>query len=179
MSYATESQIRSLSRLAKSVGGLLKEAVKSASGKYVFLSHSHLDRDLLGGLITLINSFEATVYLDHEDDELPAVPSLETAALLRERIDNCPRFILAASQNIRSSRWTPWEIGLADGLKGFLKIAIFPLIPDGAKYTGVEQEYLDTYPRIEHVTFKGEHQQTWVVRDPRDGACWTMEEWLH
>ncbi len=177
MSYANLDDLRALRPLRKS----LMEFAKSASGKRVFLSHSHLDREALEGLLGLLDGADAPAYLDHEDDELPPEPNIETAQILRERIVGCPRFILASSSNIRSSRWTPWELGLADGLKAFVEVALFPLQPDAATSTSLEQEYLETYPTIEIVTFRGESNSTWAVRDPRQeqNTCWTLYDWLH
>jgi hypothetical protein len=40
-----------------------------------------------------------------------------------------PRHALAvaASGHMRDARWTPWELGLAAGLKEIAKIALFPV----------------------------------------------------
>ena len=82
--------------------------------------------------------------------------------------------VVAASGQISSSRWVPWEIGYCDGQKGLAKVALLPIDDDG--HDEIEREYLQTYPRIGLVTKNG--TEVLRVRDPRDGLCWTMEAWL-
>ena len=77
MAYVTYSQIRSHADiLAKSDTLVLKEAADRRP-KHVFLSHSHVDRGLLVGLVALLDEFEASVYIDVEDQQLPAAPSVQ------------------------------------------------------------------------------------------------------
>jgi TIR domain len=180
MAYVTESQIlHRTSRLAKS---LLDEALQNAdllNGKTVFLSYSHADRGLLPGVIGLLEDFGAPAYVDFRDDELPPNASVETAQILRNRIENCPRFILAISQNTRRSRWTPWEIGLADGLKGLRRVALFPIVPTATSSPNIDQEYLDTYPFVEYIQLQGEERPDYCVRNPVNGRYWNLRYWLH
>lgn len=112
MAFVTHNQIRSYARgLAKS---LLEEAA-IPKNKRVFVSHSHLDQLDLEGLVGLLDKFGAAPYVDVEDSTLHDRRGAEIARHLRKQIKRCPRFILATSGNIRHSRWTPWELGLADG----------------------------------------------------------------
>jgi len=172
----TYEQIRAVRvKIAKSE--LIKEASATHRGKRVFLSHSHLDSSLLPHIIQLFDNRGAPVYLDKDDSALPRVTSSTTASVLRKRIMACPRFVLATSENIRSSRWTPWELGFADGKKGRKYIALMPLVPSKEDIPSVEQEYLDLYPRIEKYQPPGEFEQ-WVVMDPWDDKYWLLKDWL-
>lgn len=181
MVYVRESDIRARSRILAKASSIriLAEAQKSAKGKRVFLSHSNLDKVLLADIVEILGTHGASAYVDADDDELPKTPSRQTAAVLRERICECPRFILVATQNIRHSRWAPWELGFADGVQGPSNVALFPVVLDqsaSASSVSVEQEYLDTYPRVEEaMTLSGPEYR---VRDPRDGKYWRLGHWL-
>jgi hypothetical protein len=161
--------------LNKSSDGIIKEA-RAKSQHHVFLSHSNLDRALptLAGAVALLERFAAT-YVDYRDDSLSSIFSDVTTSTLREAIDRSARMVVAASGQIRSSRWVPWEIGYCDGQKGLANIALLPIDEEG--HGEIEQEYLQTYPRIGLVSRKGKGEVL-RVRDPRDGRCWTMQQWL-
>jgi hypothetical protein len=110
MAYVTYGQIRSRPRIvAKAENSILRESA-DARGKRVFLAHSRLDKDLVAGVSDVLTEHDAPAYLDVNDTELPSTPSASTARILRARITQCPRFVLAASGNIRESRWAPWEL---------------------------------------------------------------------
>ena len=154
---------------------LIKEASAHPDAQ-VLLSHSSIDRPRLGQIIGLFSTFKAPVYLDFQDESLPRVTSTETADSLRVAIRRCPRFVLVASSNIRDSRWTPWELGYADGVKGTAKVAILPLVPRSNEETSVEQEYLGLYPVI--AVEKLDDKLQYAVRDPNDRRWWSLEVWL-
>jgi len=154
---------------------LIKEA-SAHTEAYVFLSHSSIDRPRLGQIINLFSTFKAPVYLDFEDESLPRVTSAQTADSLRSTIHRCPRFVLVASSNIRESRWTPWELGYADGTKGAAKVAILPLVTSNSEEALVEQEYLGLYPMIAVATLDGKPQ--YAVRNPNSRLWWPLTVWL-
>lgn len=52
----------------------------------------------------------------------------------------------------------PWEIGLADQIKGLNNIAILPLVSEGKNWE--KREYYQLYSRIEY--YKGK----WLVLKP-------------
>ncbi len=184
MAYVRQSQLRQRPRLfAKAESWrVLQEAQKSASGRTVFLSHSHLDKESLASIIDILAEHGASAYVDADDEDLPKTPSSKTATVLRGRIRECPRFILVASGNLRRSRWTPWELGFADGAKGLHHAALFPIVLDqtGASTVSVEQEYIDAYPVVEEVTLAGgTGRAEYAVRNPLDGKYWRLRTWLH
>lgn len=59
---------------------------------------------------------------------MPSQTSSETAQKLKQRINRSNKFVLLATPGSIRSIWIPWELGLADGVKGLNKIAILPLV---------------------------------------------------
>ena len=81
---------------------------------------------------------------------MPITTSAETAINLKDRIRECDRFILLATNGAIESKWCNWELGFGDANKYPDKIAIFPLKPKGTydfQYKG--NEYMRIYPYIE------------------------------
>jgi len=129
------------------------EKISNFDAFHIFLSHSFLDAD---DVLKIKSYFESTglrVYVDWTED-----PQLDrknvtpqTAARIKSRMQRCQSLIYLYSLNGRRSVWMPWELGCMDGMQN-KKIAIMPLIPDGAPnatYDG--QEYLGLYPYIENI----------------------------
>lgn len=115
----------------------------------VFLCHSHHDELLVKGVIALLQESGWKVYVDWADASMPATPTRETAARIKQKIVDLNFFLFLATSNSMTSRWCPWEIGYADGKKQIDKILIFPTI-DGSEIHG--NEYLQTYRRIDMST---------------------------
>jgi hypothetical protein len=116
----------------------------------VFISHKHYDlKDLKGLLGFLEILYNVKVYIDSNDPTMPKVTSAKTAENIKERIKQCDKFILLATNAAVESKWCNWELGYGDANKYKDHIAIFPLKPKGTidgKYSG--NEYLDLYPHI-------------------------------
>jgi hypothetical protein len=115
----------------------------------IFLSHSSLDAKEILGLKLLIEELGYSVYVDWiEDKQLDRTNvTKETAAILKERMQNCKCLFFATSNNSPNSVWMPWELGYFDGIKSM--VAIFPILDStayGDSYEG--QEYLGLYPYI-------------------------------
>ena len=123
--------------------------VKSASLAEitVFLSHSHKDKKLAVGFKNLLAQCGINVYIDWQDSTLPDTPNKETAKRIKEKIKILNLFILLATNYALSSRWCPWEIGIADISKGYDLILIVPIVDDSEEFKG--NEYLQLYKRIE------------------------------
>ena len=115
----------------------------------VFLSHSHLDKDLVLPAVTFLKSQGVQVYVDWLDGEMPPRVSGETARKLKTKIREHDKFIALVTENSKDSHWVPWELGVADGEKGIPKIASFPIRSDDKEFTG--NEYFSIYPRIENI----------------------------
>lgn len=154
-------------------GRVMYEAKESAFGKLVFLSHSTADDRLVLGIIRFFQSFGAAVYVDDFDKRLPNQPDASTAKILKDEIKQCPRFVVLATPNSNTSRWIPWELGLADGFRGIPPNAIIPVTPEGDFQKWLRTEYYNLYPKIVNQNGK------WIVVDPRSPNTWQLDVWLH
>jgi hypothetical protein len=139
----------------------------------VFLAHSSDDDEHVGGVTDFFRQFNALVYSDDSDKDLPAHPDTSTARRLSDRIRDCKRFVVLVSPNSRGSKWIPWELGIAHGLKGVAPIAILPITPYGDEAEWTKEQYFGLYPRIRN------NGTGWVVHDPRDNRHWELSSWLH
>lgn len=126
--------------------GSITEA-RSKGIKTAFLCHSHKDEILAKGLQQILREDGWDVYIDWQDNELPESPDRVTAKKIQEKIKASDWFLFLATQNSRSSRWCPWEIGYADSIKGYDGIMIIPTEGDDG-WGG--NEYLQLYKRIDH-----------------------------
>ena len=101
--------------------------VKSATT--VFVSHSHEDLADLKGLIGFLQrEYGVKVYIDSQDPTMPKVTTADTAINIKNRIRQCDKFILLATNKAIESKWCNWELGYGDADKFKKHIAIFPFI---------------------------------------------------
>lgn len=111
-----------------------------------FLSHSHKDADLAKGVQAFLRSRGWSIYIDWEDNSMPDTPTGETASKIKERIKQLDWFLYLATANSSRSRWCPWEIGYADGVKKHERILLLPTRDVSGTYGN---EYLQLYRRID------------------------------
>lgn len=138
----------------------------------VFLSHRHSEN---ANLIKQVRGFFATmgadVYIDWLDKDMPEVTSAETAEKLKAKIRTANKFVILATPQSIESIWMPWEIGLADQIKGLRNIAILPVIHEDGSWTN--REYYQLYSKIEKVGDK------WLVLEPGFQFYGTqLKDWL-
>jgi len=152
---------------------LLKEAKERITSKTVFLSHSTKDDHLVPGVIAFFKTFNVGVYTDDFDKRLPNPPNTATAMILKSEIQSIPRLVVLATPNTHTSRWIPWELGLADGLRGIPPNAILPSTPEGQEPNWLKSEYFSLYPKILKI------DEVWRVTDPRGTVSWPLRDWLH
>lgn len=136
--------------LARSARTLIE--AKSKGLKTAFLCHSHKDRSLIDGVITLLQEEGWMIYVDWTDSSMPETPNRETAEKIKTKITELNFFLFLATENSMSSRWCPWEIGYADGKKNIDKIIIIPTT-DG--YSTHGSEYLELYRRVDFASGGG------------------------
>lgn len=122
------------------------QQAKSAGQSTIFLCHSHKDHTLALGFAQMLQDAGCRVYIDWLDSEMPDIPNKETAARIQLKIKESEYFVYLATENSSKSRWCPWEIGYADGVKITDKIVIAPTRDRSGAYG---QEYLELYQRIE------------------------------
>lgn len=130
-----------------------KSIYESASQKQttVFISHRHDDLDELSGLLGFLEqNYGIKVYIDSRDPSMPPVTSGQTAANIKNRINQCDKFILLATSGAIESKWCNWELGYGDAQKYQNdSIALFPvksIWETDDDYKG--NEYMQLYPHI-------------------------------
>ncbi|AGW14157.1 toll/interleukin-1 receptor domain-containing protein [Megalodesulfovibrio gigas] len=114
----------------------------------IFLSHSHHDKDLALGIKYVLEKLDYTIYIDWLDSNLSPVTDITTAKALKQKVNESDLVLLLATNNALKSRWVPWEIGLADGLKSPDRIAIIPVADSTGVHT--KNEYLQLYQSFEY-----------------------------
>jgi len=150
MAFLTEEFLREKTKKRR----LEKLAYETYIKKYeweaevtVFLSHSHKDKELVEGFIQVLAERGISVYVDWNDTEMPRITNGETARKIKEKIKELDLFMLLATENALSSRWCPWELGVADSSKDWNKILIIPVADKSGKFKG--NEYLRIYRHLD------------------------------
>ena len=123
------------------------EAARIAKKQTAFLSHSHADAQLAKGVQGFLQANGWDVYIDWEDMSMPSSPNRQTAEKIQRRIRALDWFLFLATANSMSSRWCPWELGYADGVKEHDVIRIIPT-SDSVRTHG--SEYLSLYKHIDY-----------------------------
>ncbi len=117
----------------------------------VFISHKHDDLNELEGILNMLRTiYKVYPYIDSQDPTLPIKTSAITAQRIRERIEQCDRFVMLAREGAIESKWCNWELGFGDAKKWKEgRIALWPIKSKGVEdfeYKG--NEYMKLYPSI-------------------------------
>lgn len=137
--YAVRAPIRKSERIV--------EEARKAGHQTAFLSHSHRDAEIAKGVQAFLQEHGWKVYIDWEDLSMPSRPSRETADKIKRRIKQLDWMLYLATANSAASRWCPWEIGYADGVKGVDRVVIIPTQDNQGNNHG--NEYLDLYQHVD------------------------------
>lgn len=78
---------------------------------------------------------------------MPDRPDRITAEKIQEKIRSLEMFFFLATENSMASRWCPWEIGYADGVKDLNRVLIIPTADSRGKAYG--NEYLQLYRHLD------------------------------
>lgn len=145
----------------------------------LFLSHSYLDKALVLTLVDLFTKAGYYIYVDWIDDVQLDRRNVtaSTANFIKTRIKQCKGLSYVSTSNIVSSKWCPWELGVADGLHDG-KACILPILNQGNSYNG--QEYLGLYPYIEYNRRNNsDYVYDFWVHDPKDRRKYiVLRNWL-
>lgn len=117
----------------------------------IFLSHKHDDLEDLKGVMGMLESFGAKIYIDSMDNKMSAQTCGDTAKRIKDVIKFCDKFILLATAKAIESYWCNWELGFGDTHKYHQHMAIIPIKESGqtdSQYKG--NEYLQIYPQIDY-----------------------------
>ncbi|MCV4784744.1 hypothetical protein OFM36_35470, partial [Escherichia coli] len=80
-----------------------------------------------------------------QDDSLSEMPSADIAGRLVDALRQCRLLIFAFSEESVTSRWMPWELGLAHGVIG--RAVLWPFTKR-ALHAKAAQEYLNLYEAL-------------------------------
>lgn len=112
----------------------------------LFLSYNHKDRELARAVYQELKKQGISVYVDFIDPTFKPIVDKTTALILCDRLANCRVLAYIHTANASNSKWCPWEIGIASGLKDF-KCVIIPAIEKNDNEFQ-RQEYLLLYPYV-------------------------------
>jgi len=174
MTIATFDQLRASSPHGDSLR--LDELRKSLADKNLFLSHSLTDLAPAKAAVNLLERHGASVYLDIQDASLQSRTPRDIANTLRNAIRSCRRLVVVVTENTQTSRWIPWEMGIADADVGELRVALLPTRPNlfsAADWS--DQAYFTLYARIEPAN--ADPNPTWLVRTS-SGQWISLAEWI-
>lgn len=155
MDLITKMQLRNVGRTYESIQGTVKfseivnESKSRKSTAYettIFLSHKHDEVQQLRDAIALLKKHGVSIYIDHNDEEMPKRTSGVTAARIKQKIKENKKFILLATEKAIASKWCNWELGFGDAHKYIKHIALLVIKDDNTDWTG--SEYLEIYPVI-------------------------------
>jgi TIR domain len=124
---------------------VIREA-KAARKQTAFLSHSHKDARIAKSVQAFLHAQGWDIYIDWDDTTMPDSPSRETALRIQSQIRDLTWFLFLATLNSMGSRWCPWEIGYADGVKSYDNILIIPTSDSSGSHGS---EYMQLYRHID------------------------------
>jgi hypothetical protein len=149
----------------------LNENAQFSKNQMVFLSHRHDDKEVVKKAVGFLAQFGKKTYIDWLDNAMPKKTNSETASKIKEKINQSVKFILLATPGSIESIWIPWELGLADGIKGMDRIAILPLLNKDNSWD--EREYYGIYNYIQ----EGQGGNWGVFSQDKPKGV-TLESWL-
>lgn len=142
----------------------------------LFVSHRYIDKEIVLKLVKLFNKANYSVYIDWIDDSQLNRDSItvNTADLLRQRINQSKGLAYIATSNSENSKWCPWELGIADGKKEG-KACILPI----SKHTQekfIGQEYLCLYP---YLTYNESSKDFYIYSQKDHREISSLRNWLN
>ncbi len=172
MSFVTRAEIagRLTSNEARQKAG--NYHIKASSDRhYIFLSHSHKDRDLVEQFVAWLGSMASAIYIDWADKTVPETCTPATAMYVKKKINECHKLVLLATENACNSRWCPWELGVGDEANGMANVLVFPVTEPNKTWPG--NEYIGIYNYVD----KDSAGHLWVV-DPANNTKTSLSTWL-
>lgn len=176
MAYLTFDKLSSTYTLSRAQ--VLNESIKATSvyDTKVFLSYRRKDRKYVESIVKLLKQIGVSVYIDYLDETLEDKTSEAVAAILRNRINSCKKFILLATPDSGNSKWMPWELGLGDRIVNYPNVAILPLTESSTTWS--DQEYGKIYGHIEaSYSIIENSRDDWFVIFP-DQKRMKLRDWL-
>lgn len=171
--YFTEGHFNDY-KITDSVRSVLNESRTFSASAYqtsVFISHKHDDLNIIKGFLGFLKNMSVATYIDSFDPTMPGYTCGKTAERIKERIKQCDKFMLLATDNAITSKWCNWELGIGDVHKYKSNIAIVPVKNyNRTSYTG--SEFLEIYPYLY------QSSNGYFIKDPISGNISSLKEWL-
>ena len=167
MEYVNIFEARVIGRNAiKAKGGSFEYSVSETSRidnkkKFdIFLSHSHLDQELVIGVKSVLESRGYSVFVDwiynsnhRKDKDLSNTELQNVASYLRNYMKRCKWMYYLHTDDSSLSRWCSWELGYFDSHSDqYQGVYVVPVVKNKDTFKG--QEYLSLYPVIKFKDFK-------------------------
>jgi len=113
----------------------------------IFISYNFNDRDIIKGVYNELTEMGFKVYVDFiVDSNLDRRNvTIQTAKVIRRRLENSKSLIYAQSPVAGMSKWMPWELGVVDGHTK--RCAVMPILANSNEIYP-KQEYLQLYPIV-------------------------------
>ena len=149
MAYFTESHFRNyIANLNESQRSFSYLASRDIDTKFdIFISYNIHDKAVISGVYNELTEMGFKVYVDFiiDPDLDRGNVTLETAKIIRTRLENSKSLIYAQSPNAAMSRWMPWELGVVDGHTK--RCAVLPIFVSNTDIYH-KQEYLKLCPVV-------------------------------
>jgi hypothetical protein len=116
--------------------------------------------------------------VDVFDTTISAMNEQERPDHVRSVIQRCRRLVVLFSENTKSSRWIPWELGLRDGTININQVATFPTAQSEIEQPWGTQEYFGLYSQIRYLRHPNQGTSGYVVINPRTGRYSPLAMWL-
>lgn len=146
MAILLENLEKAASRRTVEKAATITEAA-AAGRRTIFICHSHDDQRYVEGLVAYLQDAGLDPYVDWQDTSMPSSPNTTTASNIKKRIERADLFMFLATPNSVKSRWCPWEIGYADGVKTSDTIFVVTTRDNGGRSYG--NEYLGLYRHLD------------------------------
>lgn len=150
----------------------------SFNKKYdLFLSYNHKDITLAKAIYQELQNQGISVYADFIDLSFKPIVDKNTAKILCDKIANCKALAYIHTENAKNSKWCPWEIGLASGLKDFKCVIIPAIVKDDNEFD--RQEYLTLYPFTSYTKYINGKGPFFWVKTSMTGNGIRLLNWIH
>lgn len=126
----------------------IKEEYLDGDEKKVFLSYNFKDCEIAKKVAVLfvLNNYDS--FLDWNDPKLRNRSEITENMIkrIKERIKENEIFVYIVTNGQKNSKWMPWELGLAEGMKK--EVYILPIIESKNKKNYDGQEYINVHNHI-------------------------------
>lgn len=142
----------------------------------LFLSYNHKDIVLAKAVYHELINQGISVYADFIDPTFKTIVDKTTALILCDRLADCKALAYIHTANASNSKWCPWEIGLASGLRDFKCLIISAIERDDNEF--IRQEYLLLYPFTSYSPDLNGNGPYFWVRTSKKGKSEKLIDWL-